>query len=79
MFSSIETSPFSSRLQVSSPMSKAMPILGMVVAGLVGLAFLLDLAVGIPFDGANWVMDVGALLAAAILGYLSWDALRDVR
>lgn len=60
-------------------MSKAMTILGMVVAGLVGLAFLLDLAVGIPFDGANWVMDVGALLAAAILGYLSWDALRDVR
>ncbi len=79
MFSSVESSAFSSRLQVSSPMSKAMTIVGMVVAGVVGLAFLLDLAVGIPFDGANWVMDVGALMAAAILGYLSWDALRDVR
>jgi high-affinity Fe2+/Pb2+ permease len=60
-------------------MSKAMTILGMVVAGLVGLVFVLDLAVGIPFDRANMVMDIGALIAAAILGYLSWDALREVR
>jgi hypothetical protein len=56
-----------------------MTILGMVVAGLVGLVFILDLAVGIPFDRANLVMDIGALIAAAILGYLSWDALREVR
>jgi hypothetical protein len=60
-------------------MSKAMTILGMVVAGIVGLVFILDLAVGIPFDRANMVMDIGALIAAAILGYLSWDALREVR
>jgi hypothetical protein len=38
-----------------------------------------DLAVGIPFDSARPVMDVGALIAAAVLGYLAWDALRDVR
>jgi len=79
MFSSSESSPFASRLQVGSPMSKAMTILGMVVASLVGLVFVLDLAVGIPFDRANMVMDIGALIAAAILGYLSWDALREVR
>ena len=79
MFSFTESSPFASRLQVGSPMSKAMTILGMVVAGLVGLVFVLDLAVQIPFDRANWLMDVGALMAAAILGYLSWDALRDIR
>ncbi|MCC6492470.1 MAG: hypothetical protein IT424_05560 [Pirellulales bacterium] len=60
-------------------MSKAMTIAGMVVAGLVGLIFLLDLIVGMPFGKANLVMDVGALVCAAILGYLSWDALRDVR
>jgi threonine/homoserine/homoserine lactone efflux protein len=60
-------------------MSKAMTIVGMVVAGLVGLVFLLDLAAGIPFDRANSVMDVGALIGAAILGYLSWDAMRDIR
>jgi hypothetical protein len=74
-----EPSPFASRLQVGLPMSKALTILGMVVAGLVALLFAIDLAVGIPFDRANTVMDIGALIAAAILGYLSWDALRDVR
>jgi hypothetical protein len=67
------------RTQVYSPMSKALTILGMVVAALVGLIFLLDLAVSVPFDRASIVMDVGALIAAALLGYLSWDALRDVR
>jgi hypothetical protein len=74
-----ESTRFAPRFQVTSPMSKALTILGMVVAGLVGLIFLLDLAVSIPFDRASIVMDVGALIAAALLGYLSWDALRDVR
>lgn len=79
MSATSESLRFASRLQVGSPMSKAMTILGMAVAGLVGLVFVLDLAVGIPFDRANLTMDIGALLAAAILGYLSWDALREVR
>ena len=79
MFNSTESSPFSSRLQVGSPMSKALTIVGMVVAGLVGLLFLVDLVAGIPFGGANIMMNIGALIGAAILGYLSWDALRDVR
>ncbi len=65
--------------QVRSPMSKALTIVGMVVAGVVGLAFALDWAVGIPFDLADWRMNLGALIAAAVLGYLSWDAMRDVR
>ena len=60
-------------------MSKALTIVGMVVAGLVGLVFLLDLAVSFPFDRASIVMDVDALVAAGLLGYLSWDAMRDVR
>ncbi|RIK79410.1 MAG: hypothetical protein DCC67_10580 [Planctomycetota bacterium] len=60
-------------------MSKAMTIVGMVVAALVGLTFLLDLAVGVPFGRASLVMDVGALIAAALLGYLSWDAMQEVR
>lgn len=70
---------FALRSQVRSPMSKALTIVGMVVAGLVGLVFLLDLAVSFPFDRASILMDLGALLASALLGYLSWDALRDVR
>ncbi len=60
-------------------MSKVLTIVGMVVAGLVGLVFVLDLAVSIPFDRASVVMDIGALISAGLLGYLSWDALRDVR
>lgn len=79
MVSFIESSPFASRYSARSPMSKALTIAGMVVAALVGLLFLLDLIVGIPFSQANMVMDIGAIIAAAILGYLSWDALRDVR
>ncbi len=65
--------------QVSSPMSKALTIAGMVVAGLVGLLFAVDWAVQIPFNLADWRMNLGALIAAGVLGYLSWDALRDVR
>jgi hypothetical protein len=74
-----KSSPYASRLQVGSPMSKALTILGMVVAGLVGLLFAVDLVAGIPFGGANIMMNIGALIGAAILGYLSWDAMRDVR
>jgi hypothetical protein len=79
MFSTLESTSFAPRLQNGSPMSKAMTIAGMVVAGLLALVFGLDLAVGIPFDGAKPVMNIGALIGAAVLGYLSWDAMRDVR
>ena len=60
-----------------SPMSKALTIFGMVVAGLVGVAFAADMAIGVPFSGANWTMDIGAIIGAGILGYLAWDAYRD--
>lgn len=63
----------------SSPMSKALTIVGMVVAGLVGLTFAVDLALEIPFDRASTTMDVGAIIASAILGYLSWDAFREAK
>jgi hypothetical protein len=63
-------------------MSKAMTIAGMVVAGLIGLIFALDLVGGEsfgPFGGASKTMDIGALVSAAILGYLSRDAFREAR
>ncbi len=61
-------------------MSKAMTIFGMVVAGLLALVFALDMIVGIPFQGANkWGMDLGALIAAAILGFLSYTTFREQR
>jgi len=58
-------------------MAKAMTIGGMVIAGLLGLAFGLDLAVGFPFDKKSIVMDVGFLVAAGIVGYLSWSAFKE--
>jgi hypothetical protein len=79
MSASTESTSFSPRFQVRSPMSKALTIVGMVVAAIVGLVFVLDLALSIPFERASVLMDVGALIAAGLLGYLSWDAMRDVR
>jgi hypothetical protein len=60
-------------------MSKAMTIVGMVVAGLVSLVFALDLAIGVPFSKASLMMDIGGIIAGLLLGYLSWDAMQDVR
>ncbi len=60
-------------------MSKALTIFGMVVAGLVAIVFAADLAVEIPFDRARPSMDIGAIIGAGILGYLSWDAYRDAK
>ena len=59
-------------------MAKAMSIFGMAVAGLLLLAFGLDLVIGAPFGGANAMMDIGFAVAAAILGYMSFDAFRSV-
>lgn len=58
-------------------MPKALCILGMVIAVLLLLLFGLDLAMGIPFSGASGMMDIGFLIAAAILGYLSWATFRE--
>lgn len=59
-------------------MAKAMSIFGMVVAALMLLAFGLDPILGIPFGGANTLIDIGFAIAAAILGYMSFDAFRSV-
>jgi hypothetical protein len=46
-------------------------------AGLVAAACLLDLATGIPF-ARQVVFDVLFLLSAAVVGYLAWDAYKDL-
>lgn len=63
----------------SGPMAKAMSIAGMIVAGLLALVFIADLAVGIPFSRVGLMTDVGFLVSASILGYLSWNAFRDAK
>jgi len=62
-----------------SPMPKALTILAMVVAVLLFLVFALDAAVGIPFGQASLTMDVGVIVAAGALGFLSFAAYRDLK
>ena len=49
------------------------------VSGLLVLLFILDLAMGMPFGGLSTVVNVLGLLSSAIVAYLSWDALSDLR
>jgi hypothetical protein len=51
----------------------------MVVGGLLALAFLADLVVGIPFGGQQKLMDIGFLASGALLCYLGWNAFRDAK
>ncbi len=49
------------------------------VAGLMFLLFLLDLIIGIPFGGSAFMMaDIFGLLASVAVGYLGFNALRDL-
>ena len=63
----------------SGPMAKAMSIAGMIVAGLIALIFTADLAVRIPFGRYGTMTDVGFVMSALILAYLSWNAFRDAK
>ena len=60
-------------------MSKAMTIVGLVVAALLLLVFGLDLFTGIPFGAEGITMNIGALIASGILAYLSFSTLRELR
>ena len=60
---------------------KKMVVGSLVVAGLVALAAICDLVLGVPFSGSEHTrtMDILFIIAAAIVGYLGWDAYRDLR
>lgn len=59
---------------------KRVVIGSMIVAGLVALFAVLDLTMGIPFSGTNTkLMDILFIVSAAIVGYLAWDAYRDLQ
>jgi hypothetical protein len=61
------------------PVSKLMPLIGMVLAGLIGILFLADLAAGFPFGRASVPADVGFVVASGITGYLSWSLIDRTR
>ncbi len=60
-------------------MPKALSIMGMLIAFLILLVFVLDLILGIPFGAASAskAMHIGMIIGAAMLGYLSWSAYRE--
>ncbi len=64
-------------------MPKALCYIGLVVAVVLLALFGLDLVTGFlleeafPFRGVSLLMDVGYVLGAGVLGYLSWATLRE--
>jgi hypothetical protein len=48
------------------------------VSALVLLLFILDLVLKFPFGGLSPSVDIVGILASAVVGYLSYDALMDV-
>jgi hypothetical protein len=58
-------------------MPKALCIAGLVVAVLLLIVFGLDLAIGFPFHRVSKVMDIGSVVCAAALGYISWMTLKE--
>ena len=60
--------------------SKRVVIGSMAVAGLVAVAAIADLVVGIPFSGSphTKVMDVIFILCSGIVIYLGWTVFRDL-
>lgn len=58
-------------------MPKILSIFGMAISAVLLIIFGMDLAMGFPFDGQSGMMDIGFLICAATLGYLSWNAFRE--
>lgn len=64
---------------------KKMVIGSMVAAGVVAVAAICDLVLKFPFSGGPQgaehvrTMDILFIICAAIVGYLAWDAYKDLR
>lgn len=58
-------------------MPKGLSIFGMVIASLIFLLFVLDLAIGFPFSRAAMLMDIIFILCAAGLGWLAWGTFKE--
>ena len=62
---------------MASNLSRNLVFGSLSVAGFVALLAILDLFMLVPFAGAT-TMDILFILAAGIVGYLGWDAYRDL-
>jgi len=61
----------------SSSLPKNLVMGSFAVAGLVAVAAILDMLIQIPFAG-QMTFDILFLVAAAIVGYLAYDAYKDM-
>jgi hypothetical protein len=62
--------------------SRKMIVGSMAAAAVVAVAAIADLIVGMPFgwgSGQTMIMDILFIISAGIIGYLGWDALKDLR
>lgn len=60
-------------------MPKILCIISLALSCLLLLIFLLDLAAGFPFGKASATIDIGFMVAAAILGVFSFLTLKEQR
>jgi hypothetical protein len=63
-------------------MPKVLTIAGLIVSILMFVIFALDLAAGFPFgvdSRAATMMDIGFMTCGAVLAYLSWSTMRELR
>ncbi|MFQ3652237.1 MAG: hypothetical protein SNJ75_18120 [Gemmataceae bacterium] len=60
-------------------MEKWLCLGSMGVAGLLVLLFLLDILAAFPFGRLSVMVDVFGILIAGLVGYLAWDAFKDLR
>lgn len=58
-------------------MPKLLTMIGLILAVLIAIPFLLDLALEIPFKRASVAMDVVFLVCSVVLAYLSWTTLKE--
>jgi hypothetical protein len=63
--------------EMASNQAKNMIYFAFGAAGLVAAMCLLDLATGLLF-ARHFVFDILFLLSAAVVGYLAWDAYKDL-
>ncbi len=54
-------------------------LVAVVLAALLGLVFLADLALGIPFDRAALLLDIGIVLAAALIVWQGVETFLEVK
>jgi len=58
-------------------MPKALCWTGLVIAILVLVIFVFDLAIGVPFQRSSLLLDVLFVVSATALGFVSWTTLKE--